>query len=177
MSTKRRADRVIRATALAYGEGEHDQALLRYLVSLYCCNNPLNRPKITVRKGRGGSTHGIVEDALRVPGNFNRRLIKLDKDRSADEIAIAEKIAEQYNCELHFSVPCIEALLLEILEPNKSYRDKSSSECKSAFANYMPDSKRGNPANYAALFPKSKLTRARKRLAELDELLKFLELT
>ncbi len=168
--------RVVRATALMFGEGKEDQVFLSHLVTLYAAGKNSTRPKLTVRKGRGGSADGIVQDARKVPGNFNRRLVKLDQDKSQGEIDEAIRIAEHYHIQLVFSKPCLEGMLLSILEPNNSYADKSSSYCKSRFeGKYIQAAKRGLAAPYMKLFTRDLLDQARSRVIELDELILYIE--
>lgn len=168
-------NRTIRSTALMYCEGAHDLIFVRLLKSYYAGDDPPSRPKITARKGRGGSAYGLVEDAARLDG-FDRRLVKLDNDRPPDEIAKARTIATNRNIVLAISTPCLESLLLAILHPEKKYTRWSSDRCKREFeTNYVPKDKRTIPEAYTKHLTKSKIDMARSQLQELDELISFIE--
>jgi hypothetical protein len=135
-----------------------DRIFLAYLVYVYASGHDSTRPKITVRKGRGGSANGVVGDAHRVPGSFNRKLIKLDRDRPQAEIDEAVRITQRHRMQIVFSVPCLEGMLLSILEPNNDYSRESSDTCKRSFeSRYISHANRGKMAEYSRTFPKTML--------------------
>lgn len=168
--------RVVRSTALLFGEGRDDRIFLAHLVSVYAAGQDPLRPKITTKKGRGGSADGVVEDAHKVPGSYTRKLVKLDKDRPQGEIDEAIRIAGRRHIQLVFSVPCLEGTLLHILEPRSNYSGRSSQDCKQIFeATYISTANRGKLSEYVRQFPKEVLDEARRRVSELDELICYIE--
>lgn len=167
--------RIVRPTALIYCEGAHDLIFVRLLKSFYAGDNPPSRPNISVRKGRGGSAYGLVEDAARLDG-FDQKLVKLDNDRPSNEISKAKAIAAKKGITLAISTPCLESLLLVILQPGKDYTRWSSNRCKREFeTKYVPRDKRTIPKAYRRYFTKTKINVARSNSQELDELISFIE--
>jgi len=170
----RKAKRPVYSTALLFGEGEHDTIFLRHLVASYCRRG--QSAKITVRKGRGSAADSVVDDARRVPGDYNRRLVKLDNDKPKKEIAAAFRLAKEHNISLAFSTPCLEGLLLSILDSAGDYRNRESEWCKRKLEREnIVASKRGSRAHLQKIFTKRKMNAARKRIPELDKLIKFIE--
>lgn len=170
------AHRIVRDTALIFGEGRDDRIFLAYLVHIYASGHNSTRPKITVRKGRGGSADGVIEDARKVPGSFSRKLVKLDQDRPQDEIDEAVRIARRHKIQIAFSVPCLEGTFLNILEPNDDHSGESSETCKRSFeSRYISHSNRGKMAEYTRVFPKAILDEARRRIPVLDEIITYIE--
>jgi hypothetical protein len=176
MKKKRTNTRKVRATALVYTEGEHELVFTRHLVSLYGSGKQYGT-KFTVKKGRGGDAVSIVEDALKVPGSFKRILVKLDNDRSQDELRQAIELDSKHKkVQIIFSTPCLEGMLLSILEPTKNFSKKKSPHCKRYFeANYISSDKRTSSQPYKKLFTHKLLQDARKRVPELDDIIKFVE--
>ncbi len=128
-----------------------------------------------MKKGRGGSTFGLVEDAARLEG-FDRRLVKLDNDRNPKEMAKAKAIAEKRGITLAITTPCLEGLLLAILQIGKDFSSWSSERCKREFeTKYIPKDKRTTPEAYPRHLTKAKIDAARAQLQELNELLSFIE--
>jgi len=172
----RKTNRVVRATALLFGEGRDDRMFLAYLVSIYAAGQDLRRPKISTKKGRGGSADGVVQDAHKLPGSYSRKLVKLDKDRPQEEIDEATRIAQRHKIQIVFSMPCIEGTLLNILEPGTNYANKSSQTCKRTFeSRYISTANRGKMSEYVRWFTKDLLDEARQRVPELNELITYIE--
>lgn len=165
--------RNVRSTALIYCEGAHDLAFVRYLLNLYSRNRTV-KTKFRTRQGKGGSPDTLVVEAVNVPGGFDRRLVKADRDRAPEEITKAETIAGQRKVVIIWSKPCIEALLLSILDGNDYSRSRSKT-CKSKFENdHIPANKRADMRAYESVFPLESIEEARTRIPELDELVKFI---
>lgn len=169
------AGRFERKTLLIFCEGEADQTFLRHLRSIYCANQKPSAPKVSVKKGRGGSAHNLIIDAFRVPGLFTKRAVKLDSDRGKEEAEKAKQTATSKKINLLFSNPCLEALLLQILDPKTKISSWSSSKCKSEFERrFIPKLKRTQTSVYRDIFTKEILDEARARLPELDEIVVFM---
>jgi hypothetical protein len=168
--------RVVRETVLVFCEGEREQVFVRHLRHLYCCGRiGTTSPSVTVRKGRGGSADGLVNDATRAPGAYKRRLVKLDADRPPEELERAQGLANTANIMLCISEPCLEALLMKILEPDTYFSGWTTKRFKRTFERkYIPEAKRSIPLCYRPLFTKEILEEARQRIPELDSLLDFI---
>lgn len=165
--------RTINSTALIYCEGAHDLAFLRHLIRLYSEGRKLKR-RFRSRQGKGGSPAILVVEAVNIPGDFDRRLVKVDRDRAIEEVQKAENLADRHNITITWSEPCIEALLMAILDGN-DYSAWKSTKCKSTFeSKCIPANKRNRPGAYVKHFPKELLEEARKRIPELDELIRFI---
>jgi len=130
--------------------------------------------RIRAKQGNGGAPDILVIEASNVLGGFDRRVVKLDRDRTHDEIKKAERIAKKLNIELIWSVPCIEALLLAILE-NKDFSGYKSKTCKQNFEKrYITSDKRTDSRAYESLFSIHVIESARKKLPELESLIHFI---
>ena len=166
--------RSVRNTALIFCEGAHDRTFIQFLIAVFAPGRGV--VSFQTRQGRGGSADGLVLSALKVPGDFNSRLVKLDKDRDVVEIERAIQIARREGLILNFSVPCLDAMLLNILNPGTDYSKQSSTDCKQEFEKgYIQQSKRTDPSAYRPFFNKGNLTAARSRISELNELISFIE--
>lgn len=165
--------RRVRSTALIYCEGAHDLAFVRHTIGLYK-QAGLTIARFRSKQGKGGSPDSLLIEALNIPGDFNRKLVKADKDRPLNEIKRAEQLSSKNAVIIIWSKPCIEALLLSILD-GKDYSGYKSKACKQDFeTNCIPHSKRANRQAYARLFTLKKLEEARKRIPELDQLISFI---
>jgi hypothetical protein len=165
--------RSVRRTALIYCEGAHDLAFIRHLIKMYNVAGKTNI-RIRAKQGDGGAHDVLVIEANNVLGGFDRRAVKLDRDRTHDEVKKAERISKKLNIELIWSVPCIEALLLGILE-NKNFSGYKSKTCKKRFEKqYVASDKRTDSRAYEGLFSLEIIEDARKRLPELDTLIRFI---
>ncbi|HEV7454034.1 MAG TPA: hypothetical protein VGO07_02130, partial [Candidatus Saccharimonadales bacterium] len=127
----------------------------------------------TVTKGNGGAQDKLVSEAIKVPGDFTRKLLKMDRDRSEQERLKAESIALRASIGIAWSSPCLEAMLLTILD-RKNYSRYLSKTCKSIFErNHIPEDKRNDSSSYDRVFTREILDEARTRVAELDSLIQF----
>lgn len=171
-----RISRQVRPTALVYCEGAHDLAFVRHIKKLYS-NRSATNTRFKAQQGGGGSPDSIVQEALRIPDDFDRYLVKVDNDRTRAEHDNAVTIAEtKANIEICWSAPCLDAMLLSILNPNKHYSRYQSSTCKHEFErNYIAADKRRARSAYDRVFTIRRLEEARQRIVDLDQLIKFFE--
>jgi hypothetical protein len=169
--------RAIRPTALLFCEGAHDLAFVRHMVSLYQPRGS-GTTNIRTKQGHGGAVHKLVENALAVPGDYDRILVKLDSDRGEGnpaELQKAELLAARNAIILNFSYPCLDALLLAILDPNRDYTNWRSATCKKKFEKeYIAPERRTSSLSYGGHFTREVLEEARTRIAELDTLIRFI---
>lgn len=174
-----RVARQVRPTALVYCEGGHELWFTRHLRKTYS-KTSISSTHFTILQGGGGSQDKLVIEALKIPGDFTRVLVKLDDDRPSQEIDKANRITSkattsQKQVLIHRSKPCLDALLLSILNPGVSYVRRQSKTCKKEFEVIIPNAKRTSSAPYERIFTYSVLEAARKRIPELDDLISFFE--
>jgi hypothetical protein len=167
-----RTTRTVRPTALIYCEGAEDLVFIRHLKKIYSSSSQ-SKTHFTVTKGSGGGQDRLVADALKFPGDFDRKMVKADKDRGELESTKAERLANRNNVLIAWSIPCLEGLLLSILD-NKSYVRHQASTCKRLFErDHIPAKKRSESSAYERIFPKAVLEEARTRILELNSLIEF----
>jgi hypothetical protein len=160
-------------TLLLYGEGLNEQVFLNYLKGLYSYGNNI---AVTVRRGKGGSARDIVADSARVPFDYDKRVTLLDNDKDETEMKEARVESENRHIELLESVPCLEALLLSILEPTKNRKNYSSGDCKKYFQNeYLNGNRTITDIDCKRLFPKLVLNQERSTILQLDRIIANLE--
>lgn len=152
-----------------FGEGLAEEIFLKHLRSLYARNRGV---AVTIRNGKGGDAVSIVVNATNEPGDFNRRVVILDNDKSEEEMKRAHEEAQQRNVELLENNPCLEAVLLSILRPGQDFSNKSSAWCKKEFeSNYMDKSKRSDVGEYEKVFPRQTLDDRRRDISALNVLI------
>lgn len=165
--------RVAKQTLLVFGEGINEEMFLKHLRSLYAYNSNV---AVTIRKGKGGDAVSIVVDTTNTPGSFDRKIVVLDNDKPKSEMEGARQEAKKRNVELIENTPCLEALLMSILNAGDSYDGKDSNWCKSQFeSTYLEKKKRSEPAEYHKLFPKTLLNKERSKIPTLNMFIKLME--
>jgi len=156
---------------LFFGEGFGEEMFLKHLKKIYSYNSGV---AVTVRKGKGGCPENIVIDAIKVPGAFNKKIVLLDNDKPGTEMSKARQKAKEYNIDLIENTPCLEFLLLEILDGKP--KEKASEKCKKEFeSKYIEKQKRSDPNKYEELFPKKLLDIKRLKIPELEKLISIME--
>ena len=74
------------------------------------------------------------------------------------------------------NTPCLEAILLGILNDGKNYSDQQSSWCKSEFeSKYLDKKKRTEQNEYGKIFPKSLLDKQKAKVPELQKFISIME--
>ena len=158
-------------TLLIFGEGLCEEMFLKHLRSFYSYNTGV---AVSVRRGRGGNAYSIVVDAHRIPGAYNRKIVVLDNDNPEPEMNRARAEAKKRGIKLLENTPCLESVLLSIV--NGKPIGRSSSWCKSEFElKYMEQGKRGELGEYVKVFPKSLLDAQRAKIPELNQLIDVME--
>ncbi len=156
-----------------YGEGLEDEVFLKHLRSLYSRDSGV---RVTIRNGKGGHPADVVINAANQPGQFSQRIVMLDNDMSEADMNMARQEAEKRNIALIENKPCLEAILLAILNGGKSYADKKSPWCKKEFeSKYLDSKKRTDIREYEKLFPKAALDAVRSKVPELDKIISLME--
>jgi hypothetical protein len=178
---RNRPHRKVAAAVLIVVEGYTEKAFLAHLKSVY--DERDSGTHVTVRNARGGSAEDVVRHAhsLLAAGGYDRCFLVMDCDRcrntDCDQSRAGNKAIwkelESFRHECIGSRPCIEGTLLKILDIKSS---DDSQECKEAFHKHViPENKKRLSESYAKSFPKSVLDKARRRVAELDRLIRIFQ--
>lgn len=167
-----------KTTVLIVGEGAKDKAFLCHLKNIYVSRE--DDIAVKVEKGSGGSPACVVEKAIDVSNNkaYDRRIVIVDADiKLIIKSDLRKRMNEKPPIRIIRIPPCMEGLLLEILAPPNFSRHKASSSfCKTAFASYIPVEKQTDEFAYSYLFPREKLDYDRKRIKDLDIILRTMQI-
>lgn len=163
----RKQKRSIKETLKIVGEGQAEAAFLNYLKSLYGVGNP----KVTAKSAGGKGPSNVIGEAI---GTLNssgsdRVAVLLDKDMPWPKTKV--KIAQQKKITLVGSSPCLEGLLLKILDKPIP---ANSDECKKVLHPLL-SGKETEKASYEKLFPKILLDARKDLVEELDTLIKLIK--
>jgi hypothetical protein len=151
---------------LVYCEGREDSAFIKYLHILFHRKN--KDPKIKTVSGWGGTADGIVKEASLFFGDYSCRVAIIDNDKPKKEIDRADEEAQKRNIKLIKNTPCLECLLLKILDKEDEISLTSSRICKRNFENlYFQNKSRTSMNDYGAVFPKKVLNLKYKEIPEL----------
>lgn len=169
----KKKQRAAKQTLLMYGEGAAEEAFLKYLKSHYARDTGV---AITIRNGKGGDPESIVRNAVREPGAFDRCVVVLDNDKPEQEMRAARQIADSSNIVLVEQAPCLESILLSILNNGTSYERRPSAWCKNEFeSRYIEKKRRRDVRAYQDVFPKELLDTRRTQVDTLNVLITFME--
>ena len=169
----KRKRRSARKTFLIFTEGLDESCFLKYLKSLYSIHRNV---EINIKKGKGGSADRLIIQAHKIPGSFNARAVVMDNDRGKWEMKKAREIATSKNIILIENTPCLEAVLLMILQKGKDFSVKKSKWCKSEFeSRYINHNDREDISEYSKHFPKKILDKSRSNISSLDTVISLLE--
>ncbi len=78
-------------TLLVYGEGMCEEMFLKHIKGLYSYSANI---AVTIRKGKGGNAVDVIIDADKVPGDFEKKVVFLDNDKTSEEMQKARKEAK-----------------------------------------------------------------------------------
>ena len=127
-----------------------------------------------VKSGSGGAPSSVVLGAGKVLGDFGVRIAKFDNDKGVQALNAAYDMGN--GVRMAYCTPAIEATLLEILEPGKNYRTRSTQFCKRRLhSNYIAEMDRTNPSKYDDLFSFDVLEAARTKHARLNRIIQIFE--
>ena len=157
--------RVARRTVLLVGEGKTEWAFLRHIKSLYISRGCGVSAKIRNAHGRGPSQ--VVDYTIKQRKNaaYDRVAVLLDTDLEMS--TTAQKRVSSKKIQIIGSTPCIEGLLLKIL--NEHVPD-SCPDCKTRMGDLLL-APLTIPYSYQANFPRSILEERRNTIPELEALL------
>lgn len=159
-------------TLLMFGEGLAEEMFLKYLRGLYAHDTGV---AVTIRNGKGGNAVDIINNAVNEPGAFDRRVVVLDNDKGQQEMNLARIRAKKKGVELLENTPCLEAVLLSILNNGQRFSSKTSSWCKSEFeSKYLNKKKRSDLNEYQKVFPKTLLDSHRGDVVELGKFISLM---
>lgn len=168
-----RKPRKANRTVLAIGEGKTEGAFLRFLKKRYCKID--NGIAVKIIDARGGDPRCVIDYAIKQTQNaeYDCVFVLLDADRPCPDTH--KKKARKKNIELIWCRPCIESLLLQILEPGFDGSTKTAVNCKQLFeTKYLDKKAKLEPENYEALFGLELLERRRSEISELNNIIKFM---
>lgn len=162
---------------LLFGEGKTEGVFLSHLRDLY------RSPEIIVKveHGRGGSGKTVVLAAINASrlADYSGVLVLLDSDREEDDIPA--KWCTEHRLSIRRSSPCLEALLLDILQDprlrNLRNGSQASAQCKSRFRSEHLGTDQSTAASarlrgfIQRSLTKGFLDEARKRISILDEII------
>lgn len=159
-------------TQLVFGEGYEDKTFLKHLRSLYAQGTNLYSQ---VDSGNGGTPIDVARLAIR-RSNACPIIIIVDGDKSKNEYTDLDKLVKQHkNIKTVIISPCMEALLLAIVN-NGVWPKLSSTKCKREFEkNYISSKRRRDITAYAKLFPKQLLDKQRAIIGQLGEVISIFE--
>lgn len=128
------------STLLLVSEGETEAAFLKFLKGTFVSRG--SGIAVTVRNARGGSPESVIAFAKKQLNGraFNRCLIVMDTDRPWPQPPPAR--IQRVPIEYVKVEPCIEGLLLQIIDPDDYQRSWDTEACKREFENRYLDSKR-----------------------------------
>jgi hypothetical protein len=152
------------------GEGDADVALLARLKELYVvrgCGIAL-----TVENGHGGGANGTVNRAIRLSmqRDFDHIVLLYDADTAAQLTIERKRWLSRPTCTAIVPAPCLESLLLQILEHPAPNNTGAAKVAWSRLAGNQPYS----IDTYRRLFSGGVIEQARKRMDDLDNLVRRL---
>lgn len=163
--------RFAKRTLLIFGEGLGEEIFLKHLRSIYSFDSNAH---IDIRRGKGGDACSIVIDADKVPASYDYKYVVLDNDKSGQEMTLARQEAKKRNIELIENTPCLEFILVTILDREPS--GKNSKWCKGEFeSKYLSKQKRVEISRFASIFPKELLDVKRVAVPKLNKLISIME--
>lgn len=157
-----------RHTTLIVVEGDTELALVNYLKGL-CGRNCGTR--VTPENAHGGSGDIVLKLAIKLGKDFDVRACLYDTDR-APTVKKHIRKAKQLHIQEIQSTPCIEALLLEILEEKAP---ASTDDCKRAMQRIVGDDNLTEVATFKKYFPQELIERRSFDVPQLAALLKLIK--
>lgn len=103
----------VRQTLLVVGEGDSEEAFLKYLRELYCCDG--KGVSVTVRNAHGKGPDHVIDHTIRQSRMYSYNVCAAFLDTDISWTAQLEKRAHQNKIAMVGSIPCFEGLLLAIL--------------------------------------------------------------
>ncbi len=178
VSRPRQKFRHTKKTVLMVGEGPTEKAFLQYLKDKYITREM--DIAVQVECGSGGSPRSVVEKAVRLKGSraYDKCFVLVDADLSFEPDGELEKrMRRKPHIEMLNATPCIEGLLLAILDTSFSQQATTSVESKRIFeTNHLPEDKKTDKHSYERIFSRQVIEERRTSLPELDVILRAMEI-
>ncbi len=169
----KKKERIAKKTLLIYGEGLCEEVFLKHLQQYYSYKTDT---AVRIRKGKGGDIRSLIIDADRVPGDYNQKIVITDNDRDKNEMEAGRKESKKRNIILIEHTPCLEAILLSVLNNGKVFSGKKTDWCKNEFQKkYIEERKRGDLKKYKKVFPKKILDQQESKIPELKRLINLVK--
>lgn len=164
--------RFAKATQLIFGEGYEDKTFLKHLRSVYAQGTNIHSK---VDAGSGGTPSDVARTAIRRANN-SPVVVIVDGDKQSKEYNDLDLLIKKHkNVRKVIISPCMEALLLAILN-NGKWPKMSSHKCKSEFEkNHISNKRRRSQEAYAKVFPKQLLDNQRQSISQLNDLVYLFE--
>lgn len=156
-------------TVLAVGEGETEEAFLKFLKLLY--NERDNGISIKVKYAGGGGPECVIDHTIKMnPENYDRTFVLLDKDKPCSPKHITK--ARKPNINIIWTDPCIEGLFLKIRGMRINTNVHDSAYYKRIFENkYLNGNDKLIPEKYDQIFSLVLLEKSRILVNELDQII------
>lgn len=156
-----------RHTTLIVVEGDTELALVNYLKAL-CGRNCGTR--VTTENAHGGSGDFVLNQAIKLCKAYNARACLYDTDR-APKVKKHILKAKQLGIQKIKSTPCIEALLLEILEEKVP---ASTEDCKRVMQRIVGNDSLTEVATFEKYFPEQLIERRKSEVSQLGALMELI---
>lgn len=157
-----------RHTTLIVVEGDTELALVKYLKGL-CGRNCGTR--VTPENAHGGSGDVALKLAIKLSKPYDACACLYDTDR-APKLKKHILKAKQLGIQEIKSTPCIEALLLEILEEKVP---ATTDDCKRAMQRIVGSDNLTDVSTFEKHFPQDLIERQRANVSQLDALLNLIK--
>jgi hypothetical protein len=178
VSRPRQPFRRTKTTILIVGEGPTEKAFLQYLKDMYITREM--DIAVKVECGSGGSPRSVVEKAVRLKGSraYDKCFVLVDADLSFEpDGELERRMHKKPHIEMLNATPCIEGLLLAILDSDFSQQATTSDESKRIFeTKYLPEYKKTDKCSYERRFSRRVIEDRRIFLPELDAILRAMEI-
>ena len=168
MAKKKVSPRKLKQTLVFIGEGETEKAFLQHIKTLYADGSL----KITVKSAGGKGPSNVIGDAIGTKDNSgcDQVAVLLDTDIPWPKTKV--KQAQAKKIKLIGATPCIEGLMLDILEQPQPIPSNNTT-CKARMHPQL-SGKPTDKASYETLFTEQMLKQAATRITELDEIIKIM---
>ncbi len=171
--------RKTKTAILLVGEGPTERAFLRYIQEVYISRD--SGVAVKVECGFGGSPKCVIERAMRLRANreYDGCFVVLDEDRLAE---VDDKLRKRMKTRPPIVIlpvqPCIEGLFLAILNHNNFSQTNAKSDfCKREFERfYLSGDRKTDYHAYSQYFQKAVLDSQRRNVAQLDAILKAINI-
>ena len=165
-------DKTVRQARLVQTESREDKAWC-HLLKMFYCDASLH--SITIDSGQGGPPAQVVTAAYKkqrlLSNAYHHAVAIVDGGKTAAEIAEAQQLAKKYKLELIVISPCMEALLLNILEPDKNWYSVTKGHKSYFEKKYIKSDRRTQHVHYSKIFDTNAINRAAEKDLSLGRII------